>query len=284
VSALAPLRIDGPPPFPRPYGLVTTPGTIVPQGDPHWAGGVVVDSYPTDLPESHNPCAAGTMRAKAEGTNPPWPEFSSFTVIYPFTCSGIGLGNEAGAQRARNRVTEAFRAREGYQVERELAFGITDADRPHFTKAGLATFPAGINTAVGPRETLSILENSIGDTAHDGMIHVDSGTAIAMMAWNLIETDGTRAYTPRGTTVIIGDGYKPASGQQPGSVLTADESYAWATGAVELSRDEVEVLGPTAQVLDTETNEVTFRAERNYVAYWDTALLVGVRVDRSATP
>jgi hypothetical protein len=285
VSALAPLRIDGPPPTPRPYGIVTTPGTIIPQGDPHWAGGVVIDSYPDDLPESHNPCAVGSTRVKAEGTTPPHPEFSSFTVVYPFTCSGIGLGNEAGANRARDRVRTAFVATEQYQVERELAFGVTDSDRPHFTQPGLASYPAGaVNTAVGPREALSLLENAIGATAHDGMIHVDSGTFIAMAAWDLIDTDGTRAYTVRGTTVIIGDGYKPASGLQPGSALTADESYAWATGPVRLTRDEVEVLGPTAQVLDTSTNQATFRAERNYVAYWDTALLAGVRVDRSATP
>jgi hypothetical protein len=285
MAALAALRIDGPAPSARPYGLVNTPGTIVSQSDPHWAGGVVVDSYPDDLPESHNPCASGTMRVKAEGGDAPQPEFSSFTVVYPYSCSGIGLGNEAGAERARKIVRAAFVATETYQVERELAFGVTDTDRPHFTKPGLATYPAGaVNTAVGPREALSLLENAIGGTAHDGMIHVDSGTAIAMMAWNLIDTDGTRAYTPRGTTVIIGDGYRPASGLQPGSALTADESYAWATGPVRLTRDEVEVLGPTSQVLDTTTNRATFRAERNYVAYWDTALLAGVRVDRSATP
>jgi hypothetical protein len=285
VSALAPLRIDGPPPSPRPYGIVTTPGTIVPEGDPHWRGGVVIDSYPDDLPESHNPCATGTMRIKAEGGDPPQPEFSSFTVVYPFSCSGLGLGNEAGAERARRIVRTAFVATEGFQVERELAFGVTDSDRPHFTQPGLASYPAGgVNTAVGPREAAALLENAIGATAHDGMIHMDSGTFLAMAAWNLIETDGTRAYTVRGTTVIIGDGYRPASGLQPGSALTADESYAWATGPVRLTRDEVEVLGPTSQVLDTSTNRATFRAERNYVAYWDTALLAGVRVDRSATP
>lgn len=284
MAALAPLRIDGPPPVARPYGIVTTPGTIVPEADSHWRAGVLIDSYPTDLPDSHSACAVGTMRVKPQGTEPPHPEFSAFTVVYPFTCSGIGLGNEAGAERARRRVREAFAATEGWDVERELAFGITDPDRPHFTKAGLATYPVGINTAVGPRESLSLLENAIGDTARAGLIHADSGTFMAWAAWDLVDTDGRRAYTKRGTTIIIGDGYRPHTGQQPGSALTADESYAWATGPVELTRDEIEVLGPTAQALDTVTNDVTFRAERNYVAYWDTGLTAGVRVDRSATP
>lgn len=289
MSALAALRIDGPPPTPRPYGIVTTPGTIVPEGDPHWRAGVLIDSYPTDLPESHNPCAAGTMRVKAEGTEPPAPEFSSFTVVYPFSCSGIGLGNEAGAERARRRVREAFVATEGWDVERELAFGVSDSDRPHFTKpadaltdwAG-ATFPAGsANAAVGPVQSVGLLENAIGGTAREGLIHADPATFLSWAAWGLVETDGTRAYTKRGTTVIIGDGY---IGAVIGAALSDDQGFAWATGPVRLTRDEVEVLGPTAQVLDTSTNRATFRAERNYVAYWDTALLAGVRVDRSATP
>jgi hypothetical protein len=283
MAALAALRIDGPPPTPRPYGIVNTPGTIVLEGDPHWRSGVVIDSYPTDLPESQNPCAVGTMRVKSEGTEPPMPEFSSFTVIVPFTCSGIGLGNEAGADRARSRVAEVFKAVEGYQVERELAFGVTDADRPHFTQPGLATFPAGgAGTAVGPIESVSLLENAIGETARQGMLHTDPATFVSWVAQNLVETDGTRAYTRRGTTVIVGDGY---IGAVIGAALSADQGFAFATGPVRLTRDDApEVLGPTAQVLDMTTYRATFRAERNYVAYWDTALLAAVRVDRSATP
>ena len=113
------------------------------------------------------------------------------------------------------------------------------------------------------------------------MIHLDPATAISWMAYDLIDTDGTRAYTPRGTPVIIGDGY---IGAVIGGALTADQGFAFATGPVRLTRDEVEVLGPTSQVLDTSTNRATFRAERNYVAYWDRALLAAVRVDRSTTP
>jgi hypothetical protein len=289
MAAIAALRIDGPAPTPRPYGIVETPGTIVPQDDPHWRAGVVIDSYPTDLPDGHNPCAVGTLRVKAEGTTPPAPEFSSFTVVYPFTCSGIGLGNEAGAERARSRVREAFAATESYQVERELAFGESDPDRPFFTKPASgawlgATFPAGgANTAVGPRESVALLENAIGGTARAGFLHTDPATFSSWVAWNLVDTDGRRAYTKvKGTTVIVGDGY---IGARIGAALAADEGFAFATGPVELTRDDqIEVLGPTAQVLDTETNLATFRAERNYVAYWDTALLAAVRVDRSATP
>lgn len=282
MSALAPLRIVGPPPTPRPYGIVTTPGTIVPQNDPHWAAGVLVDSYPTDLPESHSPCATGTMRVKGVGTKPPEPEFSSFTVVYPLSCSGIGIGNEANAEMLRGRAREAFIATEGWDVERELAFGESDPDRPHFTKPGTQTFPAGgAGVAVGPVQSLGLLENAIGGTAREGLIHTDPATFFSWASLFLVQTDGTRAYTQRGTTVIIGDGY---IGATIGGALTDDQGFAFATGPVRLTRDNVEVLGPTAQALNTETNDVTFRAERNYVAYWDTALLAAVRVDRSVTP
>ena len=101
-------------------------------------------------------------------------------------------------------------------------------DRPHFTKAGQATYPAGApNTAVGPRAALGLLENAIGGTAREGLIHADPATFLSWAAWDLVETDGKRAYTVRGTTVIIGDGY---IGVTPGAALTAGVAYAWATG------------------------------------------------------
>jgi hypothetical protein len=280
MAALAALRIDGPPPAPRPYGLVTTPGTIVEQDDPHWAGGVVVDTYPTNLPSSHNPCSLGTMRVKEGGdTAQPFPEFSSFTVYFTVECSGIGIGNEAGAERLRNRARALLAATESFQVEREFAFAPADADRPHLTGAGYVDLNSG--AAVGPTEGFSLAEQAIGETARAGVIHTDPATAIAAAAKGIIEAVGQAMRTKLGTLVIVGDGY---IGATPGPVLGADQGYLFVTGPVRLTRDDVEVLGPTREVLDRETNAVVIRAERNYVAYWDTALHAGVRVDRSTTP
>lgn len=281
MAALAALRIDGPPPTPRPYGIVNTPGTIVQQDDPHWLAGVVVDPYPSDLPGLHAPCATGTMAVKEEGTTPDFPEFSSFTVVFPITCSGIGIGNEAGAERLRNRAREAFAATESYAVELELASGlISVADQPHFTDSDLQIL--GAAGGVGPVEGIALLENAIGGTARMGMIHTDPGTFMSWSSNQVVTTDGTRAYTYRGTPVIVGDGY---IGISPGATLAGtDHGYAYATGPVRLSRDEIEVIGLTRESLDMTTNQVTFRAERNYIAYWDKVLQVAVRIDRSATP
>jgi hypothetical protein len=281
MAALAPMRVVGPAPKPPAYGLTTTPGTIVDQADPHWMAGVLVDSYPADLPRQHNPCSDGTSRVKATGEDPPSPEFSSFTVYLPVTCSGLGVGNEAGAQLLRNRALEAFRARETFGVERELAFGSVDIDRPHLTQIEVAD-QLNSGGAVGPREGISLLENAIGETAQEGVIHVDPATFDAGQAWGLFVANAGVMRTVRGNLVIIGNGYIGAR-PDAGPALGADHGWAFATGPVAVSRDEPQVQR-TAEVFNHETNEITFRVERNYVAYWDTALLKGVLIDRSVTP
>ena len=90
----------------------------------------------------------------------------------------------------------------------------------------------------------------------------------------------------QGTTVIIGDGYigaQPDAQGRDADPLNDDQNWAFATGPVRVSRDEIFV--PTLrEVFDHVTNGVSFKVERNYVAYWDTALLKGVNVDRSTTP
>jgi hypothetical protein len=286
MGALAPLRVVGPPPTAPPYGLVTTPGTIVPQDDPHYLGGVVVDSYPDNVPSTHNPCAAGTSRVKDVGSDPPAPEFSSFTVYLPVDCSGIGVGDRAGADLLRNRAIETFQATESYGAERELMFADVDAaDRPHLSELTVAQYLNG-GAATGPREALSLLESAIGLTGRNGFIHVDPGTFDAMASYPLFVAAGGVMRTLRGNTVIIGNGYigsQPDAQGADADPLNDDQNWAFATGPVRVSRDDIFV--PTLEeVFDATTNALTFRVERNYVAYWDTALLRGVLVDRSTTP
>jgi len=288
MGALAPLRVVGPRPTARPYGLVTTPGTIVSQDDMvHFMGGVAVDGYPADLPRTHNPCASGTSRVKDEGDDIPSGEFSSFTVYLPVTCNGRGVGNEAGAELLRRRAIETFEATETYGVERELAFADVDAaDRPHLTAVEVADYLNGGN-ATGPVEALALLEQSLGLTAREGFIHADPGTVTAWVSRQLVvPAGGTMRTVAKGTTVIVGDGYigaQPDAQGRDADPLNDDQNWAFATGPVRVSRDELFV--PTLrEVFDHVTNGLTFRVERNYVAYWDTALLKGVNVDRSTTP
>ena len=160
-------------------------------------------------------------------------------------------------------------------------FGTVDGTRPSLNDV---TAPNQLNAgaATGPREALALLERAIAGTAQQGVIHVDPATFDAMAAYPLFQVVGGVMRTLRGNTVIIGDGYV---GGEPKTnpVLTDDQNWAFATGPVAISRDEINVPS-LADIFDHEDNSLTVRAERNYVAYWDTALLVGVLVDRSTTP
>jgi hypothetical protein len=85
--------------------------------------------------------------------------------------------------------------------------------------------------------------------------------------------------TANGTLVISGGGYynTDPSGKT-GSDPTVGQEWAFATGPV-----EVYVLdGPDLKVseyVDRENNEIIYRAERSFVAVWDTSLQSGVLVD-----
>jgi len=278
MAAIAALRIDGPLPVAAPYGLTNTPGVLADELDAHWQAGVAVESYPPDVPLTHDPCSVGTLRTKEEGGPIPMPEFSSFTVYFPMTCSGIGLGSAEGAERMRARARLALEATESYAVEQELAEAPSATSRPHLTDAAL-DFPAGMG-AMSPRAGLEALENAIGLTARQGFIHVDPATASSLLAWDVLEASGATMRTRRGNTVIIGNGY---IGSGPGGAPTGRQSYAYATGPVRVIRGDV-FVPDLASALDRETNVATFRAEREYVAYWDTALQAAVLVDRSLEP
>jgi len=285
MGALAPLRIDGPPPVAPAFSLVTTPGTILDETDEHWQGGVALDVTSIDTPLSWDPCSTGSARTKDIGSAPPAPIFSSFTVYLAVTCSAIGIGNEAGADRLRGLALLGFQAVESFGVERELSQGDASTSKP-FLADGSCDVLVG-NVAVGPREALSRLEGAIGTTAKRGMVHCDAATFDAWAAWDLVEANGATMLTRRGNIVIIGDGYAgavPSGGSAIPGAPNDDVAYAFATGPVRLTRGDPIIYDTTLRSLDRDLNDITFRAERNYVAYWDTALQVAVRVDRSASP
>lgn len=282
MPALAPLRVTGPPPRAPLYGLVSTPETLVEQSDPHWRAGVLVDSYPVETPSRHFPCSSGSFRVKPEGSDPPGPEFPSFTVLIPITCSGIGIGNVEGADLLRARVREAFQARESFGVEQQLILGDPEEPTdPHVADANLDK-PVG-NTFQSPREAVALLEKAIGETAQQGMLHLDPGTFAACPP-DYFVSDGRTMRTKRGNTVIIGDGYIGSKPDDFVAGMADDQAWVWATGLVRATRDPNIEVPPLGDVFNEETNELTFRAERNYVVYWDTALQVGVPVDRGLAP
>jgi hypothetical protein len=130
--------------------------------------------------------------------------------------------------------------------------------------------------AVTPAVGLSWLENAIGATGRQGLIHASPAVAAAW-GFDKLET-GEALYTVNGTPVAVGGGYANVTvdGDDPGD----GEDYAFATGPVEVRLSEAITLSDDiAESLDRSNNDVVIRAERYALATWDTALQAAVLID-----
>ena len=90
--------------------------------------------------------------------------------------------------------------------------------------------------------------------------------------------------------MVAGAGYIGAF-PMGGSAPSGDQEWAFASGLVEVHRDQDQILGPTiGQSMDRTTNDVYLIAERNYLLAWlgrqsstdENHIQAGVLIDRSA--
>jgi hypothetical protein len=263
---------DGPLPAAPPHSLLNTPGVVVPPGDQHWLSGAVVYPYPEDLPTAWDPCSTGTFRQKDEGSGVTSPNFASFVIYLPITCSSISIGDPEEFSR---RAEIAMNASQSFGVELQLSRGTGVATNPFFADAAHTLSGAGA-TAVTPLTALSYLEEAIGATGKQGMIHA---TPPVVTQWFDQIREDNPLVTVTGTRVVSGGGYAGAtpSGR---TAAAAGQSWVYATGPVEVRLAEIAVMD-IKEVLDRSVNDVTFRAERYVLATWDTQLQVAVLVDWS---
>lgn len=274
MSSLAgpPYVIDGPLPAPPLYRLVDV-ATVVVDDNPHWMNGAQVWSYPPDVPDTHDGCSSGTFRTKATGGTIPIPEFGAFTVYLPVTCTTRGIGDVAEYQA---RAVAAFTATESQAVERELARGDALPANPFIGDINLVIPVAGAQT---PETALAYLENEIGNSGRQGLLHAPPSVVTAWANAHLLQVRAGYLETLRGTKVVVGTGYIGVEPVGP-AALTAGQDWAFATGPVQIRRSEVFVNPPTIrEALDRTNNDVTFYAERNYLVDWDTVVQSGVLVD-----
>lgn len=270
--------IDGPLPRRRKYDLLSAV-QFVDTGTVHSESGVQVYPFPTDLPALHNPCSsgAGSYGTKDEGTPTVVVNFGGFTAYLPISCTTRGIGDDAAFV---NRARVAFAAKESYAVELQLSRDYAVIGNPHLTQGGLTALGAG---AVTPYEALALIENSIAaETAIEGLIHADPATVTAWAKDVLVVDDGGVLVTvANGTRVVSGAGYvgiHPADEAAPGT----SQAWVFATGPVQVLRSEMYVIPETIEeAVDRTFNDVTYRAERNYVVDWDAAYLAEVLADRS---
>ncbi len=232
-------------------------------------------------------CAGSGAGEKSFGDTIPPPEFNGLTISEPITCTAQQVPDEAAF---RARAVAVLTATEGFAVARELMAGGINGSSPHLADTH-ATMPNG-SAATKPNHGLQVLEEAIGLTGRLGVIHCSPMLATALMGAGFALSDKTGVIrTINGNVVIPDGGYigvsKPDSGATPGP----GEEWAYATGPVDIRRSAVFTSPDTlAQALDRglgatndRINTITYRAERYYIADWDTALQAAVLIDRCGT-
>lgn len=270
-----PLSLDGPLPVAPLRSLLNTV-TVIDSPDLRFGVGGVVWPYPPGLPESFDPCSTGTFRTKSEGEGWDLPQFQPFTVYLPITCSSI----TAAAPGFADRVQLAFAATESYAVARELARGAANPLNPFLDDANLTILNAGV--AVNLDRGLGLLEDAIGATGRGGVILTSPAVGTG---WNGsggygIDTKSGALLTTANATPVALDGGFIGSSPSLHAALSDDEAWAFATGPIQVRRSpEITILSTLEESLDRSDNTVTFRAERDYLVTWDTALQAGVLID-----
>lgn len=266
------MRIDGPLPKERSRSLLTVSDVLVSESDEHWKSGVSVYGYPDEVPELWEGCSDGTYRTKSEGGYPPTATFTSFVLYIPIVCSAMGIGDP---DEFAGRAAAVLRATQAYGVELALAQGVIGLDNPYLGDDNLQSLATGVSAGVG----LAHLEDAIGQTGRQGMIHLTP--AVAARLEQFTEPDAP-LYTTSGTPVAIGSGY---IGTDPTLLAAPGPTSDWifATGPVEVRIEDDITLIPegVAEAVDRSINDVVYRAEKVAVVSWDTALQAGVLVDWS---
>lgn len=273
-----PVVLDGPLPLAPEHCLLSVPGVLVTEDDNHWMNGGVVYPYPPDEPVNWDPCSVGTYRTKVEGDAIVLPYFSSFVAYLPITCSSGYVGDP---DMFRDRASLALDAVISFAVEQALSQGVDQSGNPFFTDGNMTT-PAG-TSALSPKIGLRWLEETIGATGRQGLIHA---TPAVVAAWDFLdlredprEMDVLESTV--GTQVASGGGYIGAqklSERLLGHAVPSGKSWAFATGPVQVRVSET-IVTDVSESLDRSDNNLTFRAERYVLATWDAEVQAGVLID-----
>ena len=276
-TAVGPARsLDGPLPVAPPHSLLETdlvdaPGVVVERDATRVLNGVNIYGYPTGCPSLWEPCSDGTFRTKSSEAEWPTPRFDSIVVYQGIECSTISVGGDP--EDLYRRAEAVLDATMSSGVEEALAAGVVGSDNPFFGDANVDVLNSG--TAVSPGVALSFLEEAIGDTCRQGMLHFTPAVVSALQAFPIGGDD--RLITANGTPVVSGQGYQGVDTPWL-AAPDATEDWAFATGPVNVYLGPVVVTTPS-QSLDRAENVLTFFAERYVLAVWDTALQAAVLVD-----
>lgn len=273
--------LSAPLPIPRRFGILDAATVILEPG--RFPVSASVEDYPTGEASVQVAGATGSLGVKDFNAVIDQEEVKGFTAYLGVTCTTVS----AKRPEFRQRLQAAFRAMESQAVERMLVDADGNLEEPYLTDGNLEILGGG---AVSVVEGIALLENAIARVGN-GMIHVTPGLATAMEAATLLQRRTPNIMeTGLGTIVVVGAGYVGAY-PMGDSAPSGDQEWAFASGFVEVHRDDDQILGPTVgQSMDRATNDVQLIAERNYLLAWvgrqsgsDTNhAQAGVLIDRSA--
>lgn len=265
------LDLDGPLPVAPEYTLLNAPGVLQSENQRVF-NGVNVWGYPVETPSLWEPCSDGTFRVKESESSWDQPRFDGLVAYLPITCSTITAAPEV----FRERAERALAATLSFGVEQALARGVVGSTNPFLGDTNLTQLGGG---AVSAQAGINYLENAIGATGRQGIIHATPGTVSAWNYVNLVTEGGNGLRTANGTLVVSGGGYintDPAG--KTGSDPSVGQEWAFATGPVQVYLGNSPNLVPS-EYIDRELNEIVYRAERSILPLWDTSLQSGVLID-----
>lgn len=269
--AVGRIRVDGPAPSAPLHSLLSAPGVLQESGG-RWDGGVNMWGYSVDTPSTWDACSAGTYRDKGEGSEAASEGFDSFIIYVAQLCSTLGIASDLSGFAAR--VNLVLEATQSFAVEEALAKGVDGLQNKYLGDADLNALTTNVSPVVG----LSYLENAIAATGRQGMIHLTPAVAVQLDIDLLTSADDVLR-TASGNVVVIGGGYV---GTDPDAEASPDSTHDWifATGPVHARLSGI-LSGPEeiSGMVDPETNEVIYRAEKLASVGWDGALQAGVLVD-----
>lgn len=259
------IRLDAPLPRPPLFGLTSSPSaaTPAPASDRNGAGAAIMP-YPSAMPDSIDPCATGTARAKLVPTGELLPDdFPGFTAYLGEICTTFAIG-DWNEWRARAEV--ALEARTSWALERQLAWQWFHA-QPHLSDAD-ADLPAGA-AAVAAAVAVAYLDDYLAQRGQLGVIHLTPAVA-TYLGFEKLRVDGQQLRTASGTPVIVGTGYagSDADNLDPeasgASEAAAGADWIFASGPVVYYEGEIYANPDTqAEATDRSDNTVIYRAERD---------------------
>ena len=256
-------------------------------GDIRWLNGVEVYPYPPDTTEFYEPCSggAGTTTTKSFGSDLAHPQFSATTIYIAETCTSYKVWDQAAFKA---RAVVALAAKESAGVARNLMTGASDPLNPHLAD-GAGVFPNG-DAVTNPLNGLALLEQQIGLTESLGLIHCSPQFASALRERFAVDNRGGVIRTINGNVIVADFGYAGGSTPHGHAAPTGTQEWIYATGPIDVRRSEIFTMPDTvAEALDRGTpnsatngrpNSITYRAERYYLADWDTEFQAAVLVDR----